>query len=134
MGHRLVSQQGSVTIRLDGKVNPHILAAELRDLLDKQATPLAVLIDFTHASDIDQAFKSQIYRMVQHPKAARTIGFYGLTPLLLQELQGLLTGLAQTRKIVVRDNEFDTLAAMNLATVPTNDRRLSGMVNFAKRA
>src|SRR5689334_19061618 len=108
MGHRLVLQQGSVTIRLDGSVNPHILAAELRDTLDKQPTPMAVLIDFTHASEVDQGFKSQIYRMFQHPKAARTVGFYGLTPMLLQELQGLLTGLAQSRKIVVRDNEMDT--------------------------
>jgi hypothetical protein len=134
MGHRLILQQGSVTIRLDGATNPHILAAELRETLDKQTAPLAILIDFTHASDIDQALKSQIYRMFQHPKAARTVGFFGLTPLLLAELQGLLTGLAQVRKIVVRDTEMDTLVAMNLATVPANERRLSGMVNFAKRA
>lgn len=134
MGHRFVLQQGSVTIRLDGATNPLILAAELRELLDKQATPLAILIDFTHASDIDQTLKSQIYRMFQHPKAARTVGFFGLTPLLLQELQGLLTGLSQSRKIVVRDTEMDTMVAMNLATVPPPERRLSGMVNFAKRA
>ena len=107
MGHRLVLQQGSVIIRLDGTTNPHILAAELRELLDKQPTPLAILIDFTHASDIDQSLKSQIYRMFQHPKAARTVGFFGLTPHLLQELQGLLTGLAQSRKIVVRDTNAD---------------------------
>ena len=133
MSHRLVLQQGSVIIRLDGATNPLLLAAEFRELLDKQATPLAILIDFTHASDIDQSLKSQIYRMFQHPKAARTVGFFGVTPVLLHSLQGLLTGLAQSRKLIVRDTEMDTMLAMNLTTMPTSERRLSGMVNFARR-
>ena len=133
MGHRLILQQGSVIIRFEGTTNPHFLAAELRELLDKQSVPMAILFDFTHASGIDQTLKSQIYRMFQHPKAARTVGFFGVTSTTLQELQGLLTGLAQSRKIVVRDNEMDTLVAMNLATIPTNERRLGGMLNFAKR-
>jgi hypothetical protein len=134
MSHHLVLQQGNVVLRLERAVNPLVLATDLRDLLDKQPTPLAVIIDFTHVGEISQTLKAQVFRMLQHPKAARTVGLFGLTSELLQDLRDMLTGLAQTRKIVVRDTEFDVLVAMNLATVPQEARQRSGMLSYVKRA
>jgi hypothetical protein len=132
MAHRLVLLNDSLTIRLDGKVDSQELAQELRTVLDNLHNITTVVLDFTHAAELDQNFKATMYRQLQHPKLARVIGACGINPGVFKDAKELLLGLAHVRKVIVRDTEVDLRGVLNLTPLPKG-RGFTGMLSFVKK-
>jgi hypothetical protein len=131
MTHRFSLQNDSLTVRLDGQIDAQALADEMRSTLDPLPDPTIVIFDFTHATELGQAFKAHMYRLLlQHPKVARTLGAFGVNDGIFKDAKALLLGLAQARKVVVRDAEPDIRSALGLTELPKT-RKFTGMLNYA---
>lgn len=134
MTHRFSLKNDSLTVRLDGQIDAQTLADEMRSMLDPLPEPTIVILDFTHATELGQAFKANLYRLLlQHPKVARTLGAFGINNGIFKDAKELLLGLAQARKVVVRDAEPDIRSALGLAELPKT-HKFTGMLSYANVA
>lgn len=136
MGQRLSLLDGVLTVRFDERAEAVTFATELRTLLDSQPVPVYVILDFTHLTMLDQNIKAVLFRSLQHPRVAPKIGVFGVNRAIFDDAKQILTALANTRKVVVRDSEPEVRDALGLSLNSSSEferPKLSGMLNFSKK-
>lgn len=136
MSQRLSLLDGVLTVRFDGRAEAVSFTGELRAILDNQTVPVYVILDFTHLTLLDQNIKAALFRGLQNPRIAPKIGVFGVNRVIMDDAKQLLTALANTRKVVVRDSEPEVRDALGLSISSSSEferPKLSGMLNFSKK-
>ncbi|MFN8421669.1 MAG: hypothetical protein U0528_20845 [Anaerolineae bacterium] len=136
MGQRLSLIDSVLTVRLDGRPEAITVATEIRSVLDSQSIAVYIILDFTHVTALDQNIKAVLFRGMQHPRVAPKVGVFGINRAILDDAKQLLTALANTRKVVVRDSEPEVRDALGLSISSSSEferPKLSGMLNFSKK-
>ena|SRR5579859_4340367 len=132
MPHTIAQHEGVLTVRLDGKINANELMQDLKAQLEALKGSMVVLVDFALASEISQPVKAALYRLLQYGRVLK-IGFCGVSQQRQAELSDLFSLLARVRPIAVAMTEPEVRQKLGLAQ-PVGDRKLSGMLNYLRKA
>jgi hypothetical protein len=98
-----------------------------------QSAPVIAILDLTLANSFDQQLKSTFYRAFQHHYIA-AVGICGVSGLLSKDIDDLVSVLRRVRKVVVSETEADLRAELGLAAPEAEQKKLSGMLAYLKKA
>ncbi len=133
MPYQISLFDGVLTARLDGRCNPQDLYLEIRGVLDKQTTPIVMIIDMTLAIGFDQQLKSMLYRMLQHHYISM-VGICGVNSMLTKDVDEVVPVLRRLRRVVIAETEADLRIGLGLAPTAEPPRKLTGMLAYLKKA
>jgi hypothetical protein len=133
MPHQVTYYDQVLTIRLDGRCIAQKVRQDMRNNLDNQSAPVIAILDLTLANSFDQQLKSTFYRAFQHHYIA-AVGICGVSGLLSKDIDDLVSVLRRVRKVVVSETEADLRAELGLAAPEAEQKKLSGMLAYLKKA
>jgi len=133
MTHQLSSFSNVLTVRLHGRVNPQEIYQDILHHLDQQSAPVTVILDMTLATQFDQQLKSLFYRVFQHHRVAR-VGVCGINSQIEADVTDLLNVLRRVRNVTISETESDLRVDMGLSAPLPQQRKMSGMLAYLKKA
>ena len=133
MPHQVTYYDNVLTVRLDGRCNAQEVHQDMRNTLDSQSAPITTILDMTLATSFDQQLKSTFYRAFQHHYVA-AVGICGVSGPLSKDVEDLVSVLHRVRKVAVCETEADVRAELGLGTGDVQQKKLSGMLAYLKKA
>jgi hypothetical protein len=133
MKHQVTYYNGVLTVRLNGRANVMDVAHDIRNILEKQVGSTVAILDLTFANSFDQQFKSMFYRIFQH-RLITCVGVCGINPQVSKDVNDLLTVLRRSRRVVLGETEADLRSELGLVSPLIQQKKLSGMLSYLKKA
>lgn len=133
MSQQVSCFDGVITVGIDGRANAQELYQGMRASLDAQTKPTTIVLDLTLATGFDQQVKSIVYRVLQHHHVG-AIGICGVNLELTRDINDLATVLRRNRQVTISETELDLRAALGLDAALPKTKKLTGLLNYVKKA